>query len=217
MGDRNDRSDVAPLPGGAAVPVRTVNCQSALELLIDLRGQEGLPPYDSAKVAAAIKSLTDIYPHLSYYLDLLSQDSSKIDTTAVLRHFYPFYMIYNEFIHLLVVYHMTRFRRLLSTINTSVDLPSDCAAALSPYEQELLKQVQDIRINFYLREGVLPTPKVAPPTSAYIDVMVVDNSVGEVLLQSGETVFLNYGSFHHLLRSDAAEFLARGQLVILSE
>ncbi|EFO61500.1 Hypothetical protein GLP15_4967 [Giardia lamblia P15] len=216
MGDRSDRNDIAPLPGGAAIPVHTVNCQSALELLVDLRSQEGLPPYDSAKVAAAIKSLADIYPHLSYYLDLLS-DSSKIDTTAILRHFYPFYTIYNESIHLLVVYHMTRFRRLLSTVNSLIDLPSNCAAALSPYEQELLKQIQDVRVNFYLREGILPTPKVAPPTSAYIDVMVVDDSVGEVLLQSGEIVFLDYGSFHHLLRSDAAEFLARGQLVILSE
>lgn len=213
----SNRSDIAPLLGGAAIPVHTVNCQSALELLLDLRGHDNLPPYDSTKVATAIKSLADIFPHLSHYLDMLSQDSSGVDTTAVLRHFYPFYTIYNESIHLLTVYHMTRFRRLLSTVNSSVDLSPDCAAALSPYEQEVFKQIQDIRINFYLREDVLPTPKVAPPTSAYVDAMVIASSIGEVLLQSGETVSLDHGSFHHILRSDAAEFLARGQLVILSE
>lgn len=211
------QSNIAPLPGGTSIPVHTVNCQSALELLVDLRDQEKLPPYDSAKVATAIKSLADVYPHLSYYLDIISQDLSTVDTTAALRHFYPFYMIYNETIHLLTVYHITRFRRLLAAVNSSADLPKDCSTALSSYEQELFKQIQDIRVNFYSRESILPTPRVAPPTSAYIDIMVVDGSIGEVLLQSGDTALLDYGSFHHLLRSDAAEFLARGQMVILSE
>lgn len=213
----SDQSNIVPLPGGNSIPVHTVNCQSALELLVDLKNQENLPPYDSIKVAATIKSLVDVYHHMAYYLDLISQDLSASDRTAILRHFYPFYMIYGEIIHLLTVYHITRFRRLLSIVNNSIDLPRDCATSLSSYEQELFKEVHDIRINFYSSEGVLPTPKVAPPTSAYIDVMVVDSTIGEVLLQSGETALLDYGSFHRLLRSDAIEFLSRGQLIVLSE
>jgi GINS complex subunit 1 len=197
---------------------------SGRELILELKRSTGnrglasssepqyLVPYNVKLVRECFQDLNRSFQSLSDEMQAMSQadededDESNHKPSMNAR---PSILFHNASIQrqkrCLLAYHKNRMDRIKDlSISQKSDLSFNNA-----HESEFSSEYQDLRESYAAAVFDL---EILPPTSHMVQVRVLDNSLGQVVLESGRSVNFCKGSSLYLPRTDVLEFMQSGSL-----
>mmetsp|Transcript_862 Transcript_862/g.1365 ORF Transcript_862/g.1365 Transcript_862/m.1365 type:complete len:196 (-) Transcript_862:122-709(-) len=183
------------------------------ELLIDLKSSEFLSAYNEDLVRATVQECNQHFDEINKMTKAVGPDAIPMECAPFLK-LHEAALMRNK--RCLLAYHSYRLDKLreMRSETANAVLTPDIRATFGEAELDFYSEYDRLVSNYGAQYGVNLTADLSPPDAEehYVQVRVVQEGLGKIVTESGNSLVLELGSTHFVRRADVEHLVVQGML-----